>query len=68
MQRASDIGLLCAAHPHWAFTSIWISAASGPDFRIIAASREGIQVQARTEAELSAQIADMEAVNGWSCG
>ena len=65
MNGTSDIGRLRAAHPHWAFTSIWISAASGPDFRIIAASREGIQVQARTEAELSAQIRDAERANGW---
>jgi hypothetical protein len=63
--ESSDIDRLRAAHPLWAFSAVWASAASGPDARRLVASREGIQVHAWTEAELSRLIAAEETANGW---
>jgi hypothetical protein len=62
----TDIDRLRAAHPLWVITTAWTSRASGPDARQIAARREGVEVRAWTEAELSAKIAAEEIANGWS--
>jgi hypothetical protein len=67
-QVSSQIDRLRQAHPLWAIGSVWTSAASGPDVRRLTASREGIQVYAWTEAELSAKIAAEEIANGWPSG
>jgi hypothetical protein len=61
----SDIDRLIAQHPCWAISGIWASANSGPDARHLIASREGVQVHAWTEAELSALIRAEETANGW---
>jgi hypothetical protein len=63
----ADINWLRAAHPLWAFGTVWASRASGPDARRLVAIREGVQVHAWTEAELSALIAAEEAARGWPC-
>lgn len=64
---APDIDRLRAQHPLWTITAVWTSAASGPDYRRLAAVREGtgIRVTAWTPAELTAQIAEREAAHGW---
>ena len=61
----SDIDRLCTAHPLWAVAAVWASAATGPDARLLVATREGTRVQAWTAAELSAKIAEAETANGW---
>ena len=58
---ADDIGQLKRDHPEWAIGSVWASAASGPDVRRLVAMRDGIQVHARTAAELSRLISYEEA-------
>jgi hypothetical protein len=60
-----DINRLRAKHSGWVITSAWASRASGPDARQVAARREGVEVRAWTEAELSAKIAEVEAARGW---
>ena len=60
-----DIGWLRAAHPRWVITTAWVSRASGPDVRQVAARREGVELRARTGADLSAKIANVEAARGW---
>jgi len=62
---ADDLARLRTAHPLWDITAIWISASSGPDFRILAATRQGIQVSAWDEAELGVKIADEERARTW---
>jgi hypothetical protein len=64
-QRESDIDRLRTAHPLWAVAAVWASAATGPDARLLVASREGTRVQAWTAAELSALIAAEEWAHGW---
>jgi hypothetical protein len=63
----SDIDRLRAKHSGsgWVVTSAWASRASGPDARQVAARREGVELRAWTEAELSAKIAEVEAARGW---
>jgi hypothetical protein len=65
---APDIDLLRAQHPLWTITATWATAASGPDHRRLTATREGVRVDAWTEAELSAAIAAGEAAHGWPSG
>jgi hypothetical protein len=60
-----DIDRLRADHPGWEITVAWTSAATGPDFRRLAAVRAGIRLTAWTPAGLSAQIAEREAAHGW---
>ena len=67
-EPGSDIARLRAAHPLWSFGAVWASAASGPDASRLVAIREGVQLHAWTEAELSALIAAEEAANDWSGG
>jgi hypothetical protein len=61
----SDLDRLRAAHPLWVITTAWASRASGPDARQVAARREGVQIRAWTEAELSARIGEAERLHGW---
>ena len=61
----SDIDRLRAAHPLWTVGVAWVSRSSGPYARQIAARREGVEVRAWTEAELSVKIAAEERANGW---
>lgn len=68
MNRESDIDRLRTAHPLWAVAAVWASAASGPDVRLLVATREGTRVQAWTAAELSRLIQAEEAANGWPSG
>jgi hypothetical protein len=63
----SDLDRLRAAHPLWTVSVAWVSRSSGPDARQIAARREGVEVRAWTEGELSAKIAAEETANGWQC-
>jgi hypothetical protein len=65
-EPGSDIRRLRAAHPLWAFGTVWAGRASGPDARRLVATRMGVQVHAWTEAELSARIGDAERLNGWA--
>ena len=65
MNRESDIDRLIAQHPCWAIIAVWASAATGPDARLLVASREGTRVHARTAVELSALIAAEERAHGW---
>ena len=60
-----DIARLRAEHPAWAIEAAWTSRASGPDVRQVAARREGVELRARTGAELSAKIIAVEAARGW---
>jgi hypothetical protein len=62
-----DLDRLRAAHPQWTITAVWQGAASGPDYRRLAAVREGtgIRLTAWAAAGLSAQIAEREAAHGW---
>lgn len=64
--EAADIERLQAKHPLWVIGSIWATAATGPDRRRLTASRDGIQVHAWTESELSRSIAYEEPCNGWA--
>jgi hypothetical protein len=61
----SDLDRLRAAHSGWVITAIWVSAASGPDVRQIAARRGGVTVAAWDETELSARIGEAERLHGW---
>jgi hypothetical protein len=61
----ADLDRLRARYPGWAITATWTSAATGPDFRRLAAVREGIRLTAWTEGELSAKIAERDAAHGW---
>ena len=63
----TDLDQLREQHPLWAIGSVWASAASGPDCRWLAASREGVQLHAWNAAELSRKIAAEEITNGWPC-
>lgn len=67
-EPGSDIARLRTAHPLRSVGAAWASAASGPDARRLVAWREGVQVHAWTEAELSRKIAAEEAANGWLPG
>jgi len=62
-----DIARLREAHPLWAFGSVWSTAATGPDWRRLTASREGIRLHAWTAEELSRLIAAEEMANSWPC-
>jgi len=62
---APDIEWLQAEHPLWTITATWTTAASGSDYRRLAAVREGIRLVAWDAAELSAQIAARETAHGW---
>jgi hypothetical protein len=63
-QADTDLDRLRNAHPLWEFGTVWASSATGPDARRLVARREGVQVHAWTEAELSAKIAAKERRNG----
>ena len=64
-EPAPDIAILTAKHPLWTITATWASAASGPDHRRLAATREGIRVTGWTPAELEALIVERERAHGW---
>jgi hypothetical protein len=61
---SADIDRLRTAHPLWA-VAFWASEATGPDARLLVATREGARVRAWTAAELSALIAAEEQAHGW---
>jgi hypothetical protein len=62
-----DIDRLRAAHPLWTITATWATAATGPEYRRLAAVREGtgVRVVAWTPAELEALIEARESAHGW---
>jgi hypothetical protein len=62
----SDIGQLRDRHPEWVIGVAWATANSGADYRMLTASRGGVQVSAATAAELSGRIAEAEQLHGWS--
>lgn len=51
-----DLARLRQEHPGWTFESVWITVNSGPDRRLILASRNGVMLTAWTAAELAADI------------
>lgn len=51
-----DLARLREEHPGWNFESLWITANSGPDRRLILASRNGVILTAWTAAELAEVI------------
>ena len=61
----TDLDRLRNAHPLWAFGTVWATRASGLDARRLVATREGIQVHAWTEAELSAKMTAEGKAHGW---
>ena len=61
---ADDLTRLRAQHPGWQIGSVWTAVASGPDARCLWASRNGVQVHARSAAELSARIREEERQSG----
>jgi hypothetical protein len=63
--EGTDIDRLKVKHPLWTIGSVWATAGSGPDRRRLTAWREGIQVHAWTESQLSELIAYEERCNGW---
>jgi hypothetical protein len=64
-QVSSQIERLRQAHPLWAIGSKWISSASGPDYRLLTATRQGTQVSGASAGDLSARITEQERLHGW---
>jgi hypothetical protein len=59
-----DVATLQREHPRWQISTVWASAASGPDARRLLAYRytehSRVLLTAWTEAELSARIREEE--------
>jgi hypothetical protein len=64
--RPDDVDQLRDQHPEWVIGVAWATANSGSDYRVLTASRAGVQVSAANAAELSARIADAERLHGWA--
>lgn len=56
---------LRADYPMWNFGTVWATAATGPDYRTLWASRSGVLLSARTVDGLRASIETAERAEGW---
>lgn len=52
-----DIAQLREAYPQWNFTAIWAAAGSGPDVRLVVATRDGVILSDLSAAALRRKIA-----------
>lgn len=58
--NASDLDRLRARFPSWFFTTVWTAAGSGPDKRLIVATRGGVVLSEWSEKAMADKI-EMEA-------
>jgi hypothetical protein len=61
----SDIDGLRVRHPEWAIGTVWATANSATDYRMLSATRDGVTVHAANAGELSARIGEQERLRGW---
>jgi hypothetical protein len=54
--QASDLDLLAATFPGWAFESQWVAAGTGPDQRRLWARKDDVSLSAWTADDLAAQV------------
>ncbi len=60
----SDIAELRQRHPLWSVGDVWTAVATGPDYRVLTAEREGITLRAPSAPELDRLISAVERTNG----
>jgi hypothetical protein len=58
-----DVAKLRQDHPGWMISTVWATAASGPDARRLTATRDGVLLTAWTAAELARDIRREEAAS-----
>lgn len=54
--RDTDLAALAAAYPGWLFTAAWVAVGSGPDVRVLIATRDSAALTALDAAGLAEKI------------